>query len=254
MKNNKIILSVGSDDRYLNNIHLQNYLKTINENSNFDRNILTYLGEKEVSLEFNNIEVFRVDPKTVKKLTNINCLQHGEFLNSNSFDEFSENDVIVYTDGDMTLQRSLSENEILFLKNLNDNDVFIGYNKSPEDTLHDEYFRLSPRYNNYSDLFSEDLTKIKVYNTGVVAMNKKTWNKLKTEYIELFDKINSLFGHYAKQQWLICYLLFVNNYNVIEMGYEIHNHTHYPSPQGTTNENGLVKFNNSVVLFKHKWF
>jgi hypothetical protein len=251
---NKLILSVGSDDNYLTNPHLQNYLKSINENSNFDENILVYLGYNEPALNFEKISVFSVNPESIVKKNYNNCIQHGEFLNSKGFDSFLDSDVIFFTDGDMTLQRKLTDNELETFRNLKDNDVFIGYNKSTEDTLEDEYFRIVPNDNSPSNYFNIDLSQIKVYNTGVVAMNKKTWNKVRNSYIDRFDTINKLFQHYAKQQWLICYIIGTEDYNVIEMGYELHNHTHYPSPIGTTNENGLIKYDNKIVLFKHRWF
>lgn len=251
---NKLILSVGSDDNYLTNPHLQNYLKSINENSNFDENILVYLGYNEPALNFEKISVFSVNPESIVKKNYNNCIQHGEFLNSKGFDSFLDSDVIFFTDGDMTLQRKLTDSELETFRNLKDNDVFIGYNKSTEDTLEDEYFRIVPNDNSPSNYFNIDLSQIKVYNTGVVAMNKKTWNKVKNSYIDRFDTINKLFQHYAKQQWLICYIIGTEDYNVIEMGYELHNHTHYPSPIGTTNENGLIKYDNKIVLFKHRWF
>lgn len=251
-KMNKIILSVGADDRYLQNPHLKNYFKSISQNSNFDENALVYLGNNEVQLDYENIKVFKVNPESIVKKNSNNCIQHGEFLNSKNFDNYSDSDIIVFTDGDMTLQRNLNENEIKILRNLNDDDVYIGYNQSPNDTLVNEYFRLQPTQH-IPEMFN-NIGKIKVYNTGVVGMNKKTWNKLKNRYIELYDSINQLFRHYAKQQWLICYIIGTEKYNIIEMGYEVHNHTHYPSPIGTTNENGLVKYNGETVLFKHRWF
>ena len=251
---NKIILSVGSDDNYLNNPHLQNYLKSINENSNFDENILVYFGYNKPTLEFEKIKVFSVNPESMVKKNSNNCLQHGEFLNSKSFNNYLESDIICFTDGDITLQRKLTETEFEIFRNLNDNDVFVGYNKSPEDTLNDEYFRLDPTEYVPSKYLNVNLSQIKVYNTGVIAMNIKTWNKVKNSYIDKFDMINRLLRHYAKQQWLISYIIGTGDYNIIEMGYELHNHTHYPSPIGTTNENGLIKYDNKIVLFKHRWF
>ena len=251
---NKIILSVGADDKYLQNPHLKKYLVSIDENSNFDENILVYLGKEVPNINHNNIKVFDVKPESIIKNNVNNCIQHGEFLNSESFNDYLETDIIVFTDGDMTLQRNLTESDINGLRNLKDGDVFIGYNQSPNDTLENEYFRLQPIDNDPYKHFNLNLNQIKVYNTGVMGMNIKTWEKLKNSYIEKFDLINPLFAHYAKQQWLICYILGTENYNIIEMGYNIHNHTHYPSPIGTTNENGLVKYNDEIVLFKHRWF
>lgn len=251
---NKIILSVGSDDKYLRNPHLINYLKSIDKNSNFDDNVLVYLGNNTPNIGLNKIRVFTVDPKSVIKNNINNCIQHGEFLNSSGFEVYSESDIIVFTDGDMTLQRNLNNHEVNIFRNLRDNDVFIGYNQSPDDTLENEYFRLHPISSSIPEEFNGKLKNIKVYNTGVIGMNKKTWNKLKNSYIEKNDSISVLFRHYAKQQWLICYILGTENYNIIEMGYDIHNHTHFSSPIGTTNDGGIVKYNNNIVLFKHRWF
>jgi hypothetical protein len=251
---NKLILSVGADDKYLSNPHLKNYLWSLSVNSNFDENILSYLGESNIDSGYQNINVARVPPLSIVKNNNNNCIQHGEFLNSEYFDKFEDNDVIVFTDGDMTLQRKLSQQEMSFLRNLGDDDVFVGYNQSPYDTLHDEYYRLSPIDYDYTKYFDYDLKNIKVYNTGVLCMNKKTWDKLRIKYIEHYDEITNLFGHYAKQQWLICLIFKLYNYNIIEMGYDLHNHTHYAPAEGTTNENGIVKYKNEIVLFKHRWF
>ena len=251
---NKIILSVGADDKYLQNPHLKKYLVSIDENSNFDENILVYLGKEVPNINHNNIKVLDVKPESIIKNNVNNCIQHGEFLNSDGFDKYSDSDIIVFTDGDMTLQRNLTDDELNVFRNLTDDDVYIGYNQSPDDTLENEYFRLHPISDSIPEQFNGELKNIKVYNTGVVGMNKKTWIKLKNSYIEKFDSINVLFHHYAKQQWLICYILGTENYNIIEMGYDIHNHTHYPSPLGTVNDNGIIKYYDNIVLFKHRWF
>lgn len=252
---NKIILCTGADKKYLSNIHFKNYLKSINKNSNFDENILVYVGNDNISAGYDNISVCKIDPQYIVALNPNKCIQHGEFTKASGFEGISGDDVIIFTDGDMTLQRPLTDSEIEFLKNLKDDDVYVGYNASPTDTLYDEFYRLSPR-KKHDKVFDIDLKKIKVYNTGVLCMNKRTWAKLSWQYIELYgENINKLFKHYAKQQWLISFLLGVFDYNVIEMPYDIHNHTHYPSPIGTTiDENRVVRFNDKVVLFKHRWF
>ena len=60
--------------------------------------------------------------------------------------------------------------------------------------------------------------------------------------------------NYSKQQWLICYILGNEGFNIIEMGYDEHNHLHFKSPIGTTiNEKRDVYYNNNLVLFKHAW-
>lgn len=252
MQTNKLILATGSNLYYLEKI--SPYLLSIVENSNFDHNYLIFLGENKIYMPFKKIKVLNVDVRDVICLNSIFCIQHGEFFRSKELmKNTDENDIIFFTDGDMTLQRALSDEEIGRFKNFKDNDVYVGYNASPTDTLYDEAFRLQIKGNN-PKYMGEYLKKIKVYNTGVLAMNKKTWLKLVEEYIIHYPVIDSLFNFYAKQQWLISYIIGTQDYNIIEMGYDMHNHTHYPSPIGTKiDEKGIVTYEDKVVLFKHKW-
>lgn len=248
----KIILATGSDINYLNKS--VNYLLSVEKNSNFDINYLVFLGKEKVNCEFKKIKILNLFPENLSTKNSFKCVQEGNFLKSEGFDENVNNeDIIFFTDGDMTLQRPLHSDEIDMIKKFKDDDVYIGYNFSPNDNLYDEYFRLNPT-GKISNTFSSDFKKIKCYNTGVIAMNKKTWKKLHNFYTEMFCDVDPMFNHYAKMQWLICYILATKNFNIIEMGYDIHNHTHAPSPIGTSiDKNGIVQYNNKIVLFKHKW-
>lgn len=249
---NKLILATGSNLGYLHK--MLPYLKSIESNSNFDSNYLVYLDENELSLPFNKIKITKINPNQVESLNTIFCLQHGEFLKSKElFDETNDDDVIFFTDGDMWIQRPLTEDEITRFKNFKDGDVFVGYNASPTDTLHNEAIRLGTK-GYIPDFFNFDLNGVKIYNTGVLAMNKKTWTKLTKVYLELYPEIDKTFFHYAKQQWLLSYIIGTQGYNIIEMSYDLHNHTHFESPKGTTiDDEGIVRYNDKVVLFKHKW-
>lgn len=250
---NKLILATGSNFSYLHK--MSNYLKSIEDNSNFDNNYLMFLGDEKLPLPFKKIQTLNVNIKDVKSLNSVFCIQHGEFLRSKELDDLTnDDDVIFFTDGDMWLQRQLTDDEITRFKNFKDDDVYVGYNASPTDTLYDESLRLGIK--NYNSPFLRyDLDKIKIYNTGVLAMNKKTWLKLMDSYNSNYPEIDSTFHHYAKQQWLISYIIGTQGYNISEMGYDIHNHTHYSSPVGTKiDSNGVVTFEDKVVLFKHKWY
>jgi hypothetical protein len=198
---------------------------------------------------------------------NLNDEQADDYINSffagakdidfysliRTYANLNEDDIIFFTDGDMTLQRNLTEEEKEYYKSFGDGDVYVGYNKHPDDNLLEEYYRLHPQIS-HEDVFSFDLSQIKVYNTGVLAMNKKTWGLITEKYGYYYSEINSLLSHYARQQWLLSFIFKIMDCNVIEMPYDIHNHTHYPSPEGTTiDEKGIVRYNDKIVLFKHKW-
>lgn len=249
---NKLLIATGSDFKYLNRI--EPYLKSLELNSNFDENILVFLGEEDIRLKSEKIKLAKQSPSTVRALSPINCTQHGEFIFAPYFDKFNDNDIIFFTDGDMFLQRNITKDEDDFYRNFKDGDVYIGYNASPTDTLKDEAPRLGFKGLSYNE-FNVDWGGIKVYNTGLIAMNKKTWKTLANEYIPLYPLVNTMFNHYAKQQWLISFIINTRqHYNVIEMPYDIHNHRHYPSPIGTRQDNhGNVYFEDKLVLFKHKW-
>ena len=73
----KIILSTGSDLNYLSK--MRPYLKSIESNSNFDKNILVYVGEDEMSLPYKNIDVVNLPVNNIQSLNSNKCVQHGDF-------------------------------------------------------------------------------------------------------------------------------------------------------------------------------
>jgi hypothetical protein len=250
----KIVLATGSDERYLTKI--RPYLKSIEFKSNFDLNYLVYVSDAptNLSLPFSKIKIGNLLLNSFRAPNSINCAQHGDFLYCPELDsDTNDDDIIIYTDGDMIIQRRLSKKEIEFLRSMRDGDIYVGYNASPDDTLANEFKRLG-KTGKFHEEFELDLDKHKVYNTGVLAMNKRTWKKVIDIYSGLYPKIDEMLTHYAKQQWLLCFIFATNNFNIFEMPYHIHNHTHYPSPKGTSQDsNGLVFFNKKLVLFKHRW-
>ena len=253
---NSIILAFGSDENYFKNKNLKNYIESIEKNSSFDRNVLVFLGESLPALKANSIEVFSLKRDLVSVKNTNNCVQHGEFLNAEGFNDIKDSDVIIFTDGDMTLQRGLTQEEEVFLRELKDNEVYVGYNASPTENLVQEvyYFNDKNLAPNWQENFEEDLQEIKCYNTGVLCMNKKTWSKLKNLYIKTFHLVDKLFNHYAKQQWLISYIIGTMGFEIYEMDYNFHNHSIYHLPNGSKKVGDVLFYNDQVVLFKHKWY
>ena len=249
---NKLILATGSNLGYISKI--RPYLDSIESNSNFDLNYLIFLGNEDLVLNYSKIQITNVFEKDLDVVPINYCIQHGEFFKSKKFNELTnDNDIVFFTDGDIEIQRYLTDEEIERYRNFKDDDVYVGYNASPTDTLHAESLRLGI-LNKKSPLLKYDLKRNKVYNTGVLAMNKKTWIKLMNQFIEYYPEVNTTFSHYAKQQWLLSFLINTKGYNVQEMSYDIHNHKHFPSPYGTSQDkDGVVYFNDKIVLFKHKW-
>jgi len=251
---NKVILATGSNSSYLSKIY--GYLESIDVNSNFDKNFLVYFGEDVYSVIVPNaICVSKIcDDEVVSKNSN-HCLQHGAFVNSLDLNKFAnDSDIIIFTDGDIRLQRNATEEELMNFRSMSDFDVMVGFNESSSDNLLKELGRLS--YNFFPSFTTEvELESFPCYNTGVIAMNKKTWRFLLDKYNEMFEYVNQSINFYAKQQWLISYILSKeNSFNVINMSLVIHSHNHYsPPPEVKIMNDGVVFCGDKIVLFKHKW-
>ena len=250
----KLILATASDKGYLP--RMDKYFQSIQNNSNFNANYFIFVqdGNDSVSLSYPNIKVCNLPISDIQALNPNKCVQHGEFLKSKEFSSLVEDDdVIVFTDGDVEIQRPMTEQEMNAFGSLRDDDVFVGYNASPTDTLKDEYDRVLPT-GRKSPVFDIDMSKVKVYNTGILAMNKRTWIKLMDIYVKLFPKADEMLLHYAKQQWLISFIIGTQGFNIKEMGYDLHNHTHYPPAIGSyIDYDRKVYYKGKSVLFKHQW-
>ena len=244
---NKIVLSTGSDQKYLQKI--QKYLESIELNSNFDLNVLVCLDfdSGELESEYKNVKFSNLESSKLRAINSNNCLQHGEFLSCGLLSTLNDNDIIIFTDGDVFLQRPADETELNFLRNLKNDEIFVGFNNGPTDTLNDEYHRLSPT----GIILIENYQQITVYNTGILCMNKKTWSKLLEKYVEKFPLVDKMFRLYPKQQWLLSYLF--KDFDVKNMGSDFHNHDHFGVVEGTKVIDKTVYFNNKKSLFRHKW-
>ena len=92
----KLILATGSDLNYLSK--MRPYLKSIESNSNFDKNILVFVGEDEIQLPFKNIDIVNLPVGRIQSLNSNKCVQHGDFLNSPAFDSMTEDDDVINGD------------------------------------------------------------------------------------------------------------------------------------------------------------
>lgn len=246
----KLVLATGSDKGYY--LKILPYLESIQKNSNFDENYLVYLAEEPIKQGFKKIKVSHLQKDQIKAPSPINCNQHGDFLHTKELMALNDEDIICFTDGDIILQRRMSSGELELLRNLGDNDVLVGYNVSPNDTLYDEAMRLNYTGVIVPGLTDIDLRKIKVYNTGVLIMNKKTWWSVYEKYLEYWDRVDSMFTHYAKQQWLLSFIVNTMGYHVIEMSYQMHSHGHGGMPLGCYYKDGFAMNNGKKILFRHK--
>jgi hypothetical protein len=176
--------------------------------------------------QYGHIRFVELDSKHVQAKSSISCLQHGGFLAA--LDWVNDDDVIIFTDADIDIQRTMSPDELLFFRELADNEIAAGYNASSSQTLKDEASALIPlKKSEVIESLFPGFATLKTYNTGVVAAKKKVYQALYEHYVHAWDKVDRLFTHYAKQQWLLSYLI-QSHFEVKLIPNSIHTHAHYP--------------------------
>jgi len=162
------------------------------------------------------VEYRRIESAGFRAPSPIRCLQHGEFWPA------VDEDVVLFTDCDIYVQRPFNEEELGILEGITPGHVWCSHNNYEGDSLFHEGIRLKPINRDFATLFGHpDLPfrrhplYMPIYNTGVLAMHRETWLWVYEEYVRLWPVISTLLRHYARQQWLLSYLVTV-------MGLEVH--------------------------------
>jgi len=204
----------------------------------------------EFQAEYPHVRFVRV-PKVAGSPENTDSLQHGAFI---SFVPGDDSDVLIYTDGDIVMQRGPSAREIGWLANLPWDDVACGWNSGPDETLAVEGARLFPR-GDIGAVFGEMVAHTPCYNIGVIAARRATWSQIHAAYMARYDEALALFGAQQRQQWLVCWAIEHLGLDVQVMPYSVHMHGCYPLPAGGENRSlyvgGQATYKGEPVLFRH---
>jgi hypothetical protein len=243
-----IRLITGSDERYLPKMEM--FLRSVDLNAT----IPSYLVEVEFAAKLSLENVITV-PITAEQNrgspVESRCIQHGSFLNVIDCDF---NDTLIYTDGDMVMQRPFTDDELEWLEMLPINVVACGWNSAPDETLVMEATRLRPIKSlpEATERFGEWIHTKNCYNIGVLAAKKATWEHIYQEYMKMWDEMATWFEHGARQQWLVSYLIGRDLTHEV-MPYTFHTHGHYALPEGISIRQGIAYYLDSVILFRHRF-
>jgi len=206
------------------------YIASMSRNSNVGNIVITLDFEipAEYRQSYPSIRFLSLSSRQVKSPNSNTCMQHGGFLPALDF--LHDEDVILYTDADIEMQRAFHEDELHLLGGLRDGEVGVSFNRSPDDRLADEAQRLT------CHVSPEDLSvrypgidKLRTYNTGVIAAQRGTYQRLYDLYDRHWEDFHPLFESYAKQQWLLSYLI-QKHFQPKGLPDTIHTHGHYPIP------------------------
>ncbi|MEI7946986.1 MAG: hypothetical protein WCJ02_09825 [bacterium] len=228
------------------------FIRSMRPNSHVSNVIITidFAVDDALKKKYEHVRFVEYDSNRVRAPNANSCLQHGGFLDA--LDWVGDEDVIIFTDADIDIQREMSPDEILFFSELADSEIAAGHNASPSQTLMDEAANLQvlTKHETIEASFP-GYAALQVYNTGVLAAKKKVYRALYEQYVRDWEKADSLFAHYAKQQWLISYLIQMN-FRVKLIPNIIHTHAHYPITLRIAEPCGF-KFciHNQPVLFAH---
>jgi hypothetical protein len=244
-----IILATGANAAYMPK--LTAYLNSISLHSTFDRNMVIFVGNG--AMPELNIECYRLREEAISAPAQNSCIQHGDWLNADGL-QVDDSDVVVFTDGDMYVQRALNDKERASLEKLQHGDIVVGANQFEGQTLLQEAHNLGFTGKPWHGMNNEKVWRSPVFNTGCIAATVGTWRNLLSLYRAEWQDFAGVFQHYAKQQWLISYLLHAYSFNIKKMHYTFHLHNHgsaMPSGSVWSVTKNALTYQGDIVLLRH---
>ena len=240
-----MILVTGSNERYAP--RMNPYLASLQEYATFP----VY----QVGVGFMPAKVYsKVAPVCLTHEQNAGsppeteCIQHGSFLSV--IPDKGTTDTIMYTDGDFTMQRALTEDDWQYLR-LEHGQVSIGYNGGSDETLLTEYHRLGPKVSGLQmeTLWGGDWHTLPIYNVGCIAATRGTWEYIHRTYMKSWHIAGDCFQHQARQQWLISWI--VSGLDVKILPWSFHAHGHFGMKPGMTRQGEQIYHDGKLALFRH---
>lgn len=177
--------------------------------------------------------------------------QHGAWL---SVVDGPDDEVLLFTDGDIILQRPLTAAETGWLDGLADDEIVVGVNSGPAETLAVEYRRLQPRWplDQLAAAFGTGVYTWPSYNIGVMAARRRLYREIYTAYMARWDTVTAALGHAARQQWLVNYTVTALGRRFVVAPFSFHANGHYGVPPGVRYEGEQVFYGEHLTAFRHK--
>lgn len=246
----EIYLVTGVNESYLPKASA--YIETMHRNSNV-RNIVITLDFEIPEIyreEYRSVRFVKISSDDVKSPNSNSCMQHGGFLSALDF--VQDDDIIIYTDSDIKMQRGFSAAELDMLGIFGDDCVGASYNESDSDYLSEEAKRLKPNVSiEQLEAGFPSINKLMTYNTGVVVANYRTYGKLYDLYNRYWEDFKGMFKLAAKQQWLLSYLI-GSYFKPKLLPALIHTHGKYPVSLRVKEDAGYrFLIGSEMVVFNH---
>lgn len=179
------------------------------------------------------------------------CCEGGDFF---EYFSFEPNELIIHTDADMIMQRSMSPNERALLESFNLGDIGMSASAKPFPTLREEYFRLRPKRNylKANKDFPGRWGAIPLYCTGVIIARAETYKAIGEQYLKQIDTMVANFDHHAAGQWLWSWL--AKDFNVVNLGNTFQNASWFIDTDIIEGDWLIHGEDGQIVLFNHTKF
>lgn len=177
------------------------------------------------------------------------CCEGGDFFN---YFSFKPDELILQTDVDMIMQRTMGPSEKKILESLKQGDIALSASAKPVMTLREEFFRLRPKRNylKTNREFPGRWGAIPLYCSGIVTARAETYRQLGEKYIGDIDKMTQNFDHHAAGQWLLSF--HARSFNVVDLGNTFQNASWFIDTD--IEEGDYLTHKGQIVLFNHTKF
>jgi hypothetical protein len=150
------------------------------------------------------------------------------------------------------MQRPLTHDEIQLL-DVGHYEAVTSWNGGPHETLELEASRLHMKrvLARLVRDWGEIVHTAPIYNVGFLAMTRMTWCDLHRRYCDDWANIGDYFGHMARQQWLISYLLSEMDIAVTVAPWSLHAHGHFGLKPGMERRQDGIYADGIKAAFRH---
>jgi hypothetical protein len=178
------------------------------------------------------------------------CIQHGSFL---SVVPGELDDVLIYLDGDVRMQRPFDDWELTWLANFPARAVAAGWNQTGE-TLAACATYIGPRHSpdELAALWGKLIYGAPSLNAGVVVARRHTWERAYSLYMAYWERAGASFAHQARQQWLMCWTWAALGLTTEILSWHFHAHGHFGYKPGMELRDGQIYADGKLAAFRHK--
>lgn len=269
MKN--VFLCTGADKNYFSKRIFNDCLESYSNNTKKVQKYVFLVDNVDADVNTYGITKKYIPWEDIKAKNSNRCIQHGEFVNF--FPECDDEDIIIFTDGDIILQREFSDKELEMIRSLPENTFLANFNYKLNSSLEDikdpaTFGRICDFLKSRYDIEPGELKNYKEMNTGVLIGRKKDFKTLSELYAETHQELQSIINHFCYQQYLINVII-GKYFNYIPLDYSFHSHCHHSIRNGDESysyntlrnsgvpsrlilDGGNYFYDDKVILFAHK--